>query len=193
MTAISQQLVRWNYLCKIAMLLCKSIKSGCIEKMKPINCIYVLKEGEQSMKLVLKEDKNLKETLVTITYNLFDRHTQEIVNRVRGHTIQLEGIRDGAVHFIDSKEVYYIESVDNTLFLYAHTDIYQCKEKLYTIEKKLSKRSFVRINKSTILNMDMLERVLPLPNYRLEAKLRNGEHVIINRHYVKDIKNYLEI
>ena len=41
--------------------------------------------------------------------------------------------------------------------------------------------------------MNYLQSVHPLPNYRLEANLKNGEKLIISRHYMKDIKQYTKL
>ena len=145
------------------------------------------------MKLNLIEDKNLKETIVDIKYNIFDQKIKKVIEVIETNSIQFEGIKDNNLSVIESQNVFYIESVDNSTFLYTEADIYENKEKLYFLEEQLQNTSFIRINKSTILNMDFLESVNPLPNYRLEANLANGEKLIINRHYIQTVKQYLNI
>ncbi|WP_028274207.1 LytTR family DNA-binding domain-containing protein [Atopococcus tabaci] len=145
------------------------------------------------MKLNLQEDKSLKEAIIDITYNVFDRRIQRVIEIVETNNIQLKGEKDGHIHLINSQDIYYIESVDNSSFLYTELEVFEAKEKLYVLENKLEETSFIRINKSTILNMDYLDSVSPLPNYRLEANLKNGEKVIISRHYMKNVKQYLKI
>lgn len=89
--------------------------------------------------------------------------------------------------------LHRIESVDNTSFLYTESEIFESKEKLYALKNRLKNTSFVRISKSTLLNMDYLKSVQPIKHYRLEANLKNKEKLIINRHYVKEVKQYLNI
>lgn len=145
------------------------------------------------MKLILQEDKSLKETIIDITYSVLDRRVQKVIEIVETFPFQLEGKKEERVHLLDSPDIYYIESVDNFSFLYTESDVFESKEKLYVLENILRNSSFIRINKSTILNMDYLQSVRPLPNYRLEANLKNGENLIISRHYLKDVKQYTKI
>lgn len=145
------------------------------------------------MKLFLHEDKKLKETIIDITYNVLDRRIQEVVNIIENRTVQLKGDRKNKSYMIDSYDIYYIESVDNLTFLYTKENVYENNQKLYSLEDKLLKTSFLRINKSTIINMDYLKNVSPLENYRLEAELKNGDRLIISRHYMKRVKEYLNI
>ena len=145
------------------------------------------------MKLILQEDKSLKETIIDITYSVLDRRVQKVIEIVETFPVQLEGKKGERVHLLNSLDIYYIESVDNVSFLYTESDVFESKEKLYVLENILEKSSFIRINKSTILNMDYLQSVRPLPNYRLEANLKNGENLIISRHYLKDVKQYTKI
>ena len=145
------------------------------------------------MKLILQEDKSLKETIIDIAYSVLDRRVQKVIEILETFPVQLEGKKEERVHLLNSLDVYYIESVDNVSFLYTESDVFESKEKLYVLENILEKSSFIRINKSTILNMDYLQSVRPLPNYRLEANLKNGENLIISRHYLKDVKQYTKI
>lgn len=145
------------------------------------------------MKLKLHEDKSLKETIIDITYSVLDRRIKKIIEIVETPSIELKGEIEGRFSLIDSQDIYYIESVDNSTFIYTKSEVYENKEQLYILEDKLAHLSFIRINKSTILNMDYLKSVSPLPNYRLEAHLPTGEKLIINRHYMKAVKEYLNI
>ncbi|SJN22869.1 hypothetical protein FM115_02430 [Marinilactibacillus psychrotolerans 42ea] len=145
------------------------------------------------MKLKLVEDKSLKEAWIDITYNIFDRRIQKIIDVVETSRVQLEGKIKDHGYVIDSFDVCYIESVDNCTFLYTESEVFENREKLYALENKLKNTTFVRISRSVLLNMDYLESVRPLTNYRLEANLENKEKLVINRHYVKEVKQYLNI
>ncbi|GEQ32627.1 LytTR family DNA-binding domain-containing protein [Marinilactibacillus psychrotolerans] len=145
------------------------------------------------MKLKLVEDKSLKEAWIDITYNIFDRRIQKIIDVVETSRVQLVGKIKDHGYVIDSFDVCYIESVDNCTFLYTESEVFENREKLYALENKLKNTTFVRISKSVLLNMDYLESVRPLTNYRLEANLENKEKLVINRHYVKEVKQYLNI
>lgn len=145
------------------------------------------------MKLLLKEDANIEETMIEVTYKTYDRKLQQLINLVEEKNIDLPGKYHGETHSINMKDVCYIESVDNLTFLYTDQLVFESKEKLYFFEQRLLNTSFLRISKNTLLNMDYLKSVSVLPNYKLEAKLLNLEKLVINRHYTKNIKAYLNI
>lgn len=145
------------------------------------------------MKLILQEDKSLKEAIIDITYSVLDWRIQKVIEIAEMSTIQLEGTKEEHIYLLDSSDIFYIESVDNYSFLYTESEVFESKEKLYALEIILENSAFIRINKSTILNMNYLQSVRPLPNYRLEANLKNDEKLIISRHYMKDIKQYTKI
>lgn len=145
------------------------------------------------MKLKLVEDKSLKETLVNITYGVFDKRVQKIIDVIEESELQLKGLIDDHEYVVESNDIYYLETVENKTFLYTESKVLENKEKLYQLEKRLQETSFVRISKSVLLNMNHLESVRPLSNYRLEANLKNDEKLVINRHYIKDVKAYLNL
>ena len=145
------------------------------------------------MGLLLKEDANIGETMIEVTQKTYDRKLQQLINLVEEKNIDLPGKYQGETHFINMKDVCYIESVDKLTFLYTDQLVFESKEKLYFFEQRLLNTSFLRISKNILLNMDYLKSVLVLPNYKLEAKLLNLEKLVINRHYTKNIKAYLNI
>ena len=70
-------------------------------------------------------------------------------------------------------------------------EVFSSDKKLYELEEQFKDSSFVRISKACILNIDHLDSVKVLINGRLEARLLNGEKLIINRHYVSAFKKKL--
>lgn len=145
------------------------------------------------MKLNLTEDRSLKEAVIDITYNMFDRRIKKIVDTINMGNVKLEGVLKDKRYYLVSHDVCYFESVDGRSFIYTESDVYESKEKLYELEEKLKGTSFVKINKQTLLNIDYLASVAPMENYRLEASLKNEEKLIISRHYMREVKRYLNI
>lgn len=90
-------------------------------------------------------------------------------------------------------DIYCFESVDNKVFAYCEKEVYEVKEKLYELESIYKNTDFQRISKSVIANISFIETVIPLIGARLEAKLKNGERVIISRQYMPELKKKLGI
>lgn len=141
------------------------------------------------MKLIIERIKASCETEVTVkcSYNA-DERTKKLIHQLEFYVNLAVGYQKGEAHQISLHEVYYIESVDEKTFFYLEKEIFETHQKLYEWEKKLSDTSFVRISKSTILNTDKLKCVRSLLNGKLEATMKNGEKLMINRHYVPDFR-----
>ena len=96
--------------------------------------------------------------------------------------------RDGEVFPVPAKEIYYIESVDNKTFIYLKKSVFDTKLKLYEIEEQTRGTKLFRCAKSMIVNIAKIRSVSSSVNGRLEAKLQNGEVVVISRQYVAAFK-----
>lgn len=94
---------------------------------------------------------------------------------------------------LNAGEIFYFESVDNRVFAYTEKNVYEVKQKLYELEADPILTDFARISKSVIVGASKIAAVSPLLNGRLEAKLKNGECVIISRQYVPILKKKLGI
>ena len=91
--------------------------------------------------------------------------------------------------------VYYFETVDDRLFFYTARETYECPARLKAIEERLMSASlpFARISKTAIVNLRRMKSIRPEKNSRLVATLVNGEHLVVNRQYVKSIKEKLGV
>lgn len=87
--------------------------------------------------------------------------------------------------------IMYAETVDRKTFLYSEQEVYCYKGTLTKLEEELKTTSFLRISKTTLLNVRYLNYVKPYANHRLKATLTNGESLLISRNYIQDLKEYL--
>lgn len=82
--------------------------------------------------------------------------------------------------------IYYVESQQNRTLLFTKDDSFSIHERLYEIETWGD--PFVRINKSTIVNLQYLKSFKPLFNSKLEANLDNGDRLEVSRLYIPMLK-----
>ena len=106
---------------------------------------------------------------------------------------KLTGYVDEKIVMLSPKNIYYFESVDNKVFAYTDKGVYEVRKKLYEIESEYSYTDFLRISKSSIVNVAKIAYLKPIFNGRFEAKLKNNETIIISRQYVLDLKKKLGI
>ena len=90
-------------------------------------------------------------------------------------------------------DIYYFDAVDNKVFSYTKDKCFEVKKKLFEIEEEYEQTSFVRISKNAIVNIKKIERLIPEFNGRFEAKLKNGESIMISRGYVPLLKKKLGV
>ena len=98
-----------------------------------------------------------------------------------------------AILMLQTKEIYYFDSVDGKVFAYTKDKNYEIRMKLYEIEEDYTFSSFIRVSKNTILNIRKIDHLSPEFNGRFIAKLLNGEKLLISRGYVPALKKKLGI
>lgn len=140
------------------------------------------------MKLTIQQDLSTQEDEIIIKCSYVDTRMQKLIDYIRQYTFSIKAQRDGKVYQIPIDEILYIESVDNTSFLYTEEHSYSCEDSLTNLENSLRYTPVIRISKSCLMNTSYLKCVAPYPNHRLNAELNNGEHLIVSRNYIDLLK-----
>ena len=151
---------------------------------------YNLLRGEK-MKIKTEQDLSCNEIEVIIKYPQKDKQVNRIIDFLQSFDMQIKCAGDNAEQMINILDIYYIESVDKKTFVYLENTVYHTDFRLYQLKDKLRAYGFVQISKSCILNINTLESIRPLFNSRMEATLKNGEKVNINRNYLNVVKKAL--
>ena len=151
---------------------------------------YNLLRGEK-MKIKTEQDLSCNEIEVIIKYPQKDKQVNRIIDFLQSFDMQIKCAGDNTEQMINILDIYYIESVDKKTFVYLENAVYRTDFRLYQLKSKLQTYGFVQISKSCILNINTLESIRPLFNSRMEATLKNGEKVNINRNYLNGVKNAL--
>ena len=117
---------------------------------------------------------------------------REIIAFVKSRQGQLTGTADERQYEIAVSDVFYIESVDNRNFIYTKDKVYETRQKLYELEDMLIEKHFLRVSKSTLLNLMKVSSIKPALNSRFTAVLFSGEQIVITRKYVPELKKALK-
>ena len=117
---------------------------------------------------------------------------QEIISFVKSRQGQLSAEKDGQNIEIPLIDIFYAESVDNRVFIYTAKESYEVRLRLYELEDMLRGRSFLRVQKSMLLNLMKIKSIRPALSGRYSALLKNDEEIIISRKYVSDLKATLK-
>ena len=144
-----------------------------------------------TIKIEIEFVDSSEEEVITMKVREVDEELLKCINRLKLKDDIVFGTKDNEQFRVPLNEVYYFEAVENKVFMYTRSDVYEIKEKLYNIEKKYESLDFVRVSKSAIVNIEMIESISPEFSGRFELKLINNERVLVSRSYVKVLKNKL--
>lgn len=145
------------------------------------------------MKVTIVDIDPKEEPEIIIKCNQLDEDMVKLINQFKRCGGKLTVYKEGHIFFLEPVEVYYFESVDQKVFAYCQTEVYQVKSKLYELLEELPEQDFIRASKSSILNLNKIKSLAPAFGGRYEASLKNGERVIISRQYVGMLKEKLGV
>lgn len=129
---------------------------------------------------------------VIVNYLHMSPEIERIVNFIKGEQTKLIGWKDKAQKVIDIKSILYIESVDGKIFAYTEEDVLKLDFTLTQVEQQLNDINFFRCSKSMIINIDKVDSLRSLPSNRIDARMVNGEHIMISRTYASDFRRILK-
>jgi len=144
------------------------------------------------MILKIAQDLTCDDIEVSIRYANMTKDIQRIISLLKSLDTQVKCSDNGIERMVNASEIFYVESVDKKTFLYLEKNVYRTDLRLYQLADDLVHLGFVQVSKSCILNINVLESIKPLMNSRMEATLKNGEKIHINRKYLSDIKQALK-
>ncbi len=142
-------------------------------------------------KISITEIGKDQEEEVVIRCHEVNDEVLSIVKKLKKNDNIILGNSGSEVFRISVKDIFYIESVDNKTFIYCQNQVFDTKARLYELEEKLAGTKMFRCSKAMILNLAKVRSVAPSMNGRFEARLTNGESVIISRQYVPNLKKRL--
>lgn len=141
------------------------------------------------MKIVIQTDSSIQETILSITCKDITPELERLISVFRLADKKLSAKKNGEVHLIELKSVLYVESLERNTFIYTDDDVYESNYRLYELESMLGECNFVRVNKSTLLNLNKIKSIKSDIDRRIRVTLENGYQLIISRSYAEEFKS----
>lgn len=91
---------------------------------------------------------------------------------------------------IEYKEIKYIKAGNNCSYLYSPEE-YKVNLSLHELEIKLKCEGFIRINKSEIVNVLMIDKIDPWFSSRFIIRLYDGNEFVVTKSYYKLFKRFI--
>ncbi len=130
-----------------------------------------------------------------------DIHTNELTDNVTRAISILESeessdmvaVKKGSdIALLQLDEIFLFRVEDKQVKVYTQSEEYIIKKPLYQVEETLNS-DFVRISKTSIVNLKKIERVAPSLKGMMFIQLKNGLKDNISRKYLPDFKNALDL
>lgn len=130
-----------------------------------------------------------------------DIHTDELTDNITKAMSILESedsnemlaVKKGSdIALLEFSDVYMFRVENKQVKVYTESSEYLIKKPLYQVEETLDS-DFVRISKTTIVNLKKVERVAPSLKGMMFIQLKNGLKDNISRKYLPDFKQALDL
>ena len=135
------------------------------------------------MKLIRTREDNLEENYLELHYDEIDEETAAVLERLRPALKYIEGTIEGKRLTVPLADMYYFETVDRKTFGYTNNSCLEVKETLQGIIDEYADAGFVRISKSSIVNLYKIKKLQGDLNMRTLIHLKNDECLVMNRGY----------
>lgn len=144
------------------------------------------------MKITI-EEVEIEDVEIIIRCSTINQDVQKIIHMLEQDNKKLQCKKDRGIYQIPIEDIYYIETIDEKSFVYLQDDVYENSSKLYELENNLKSYGFVRVSKSSLVNLECVHHIRALLNGKYEATLINQEKLIISRKYLPEFKKALEL
>jgi two-component system LytT family response regulator len=98
---------------------------------------------------------------------------------------------DGRVIFVRPSDVDWLEAQDNYVKLHVGRDAHLVRDTLASFENRLDHRRFIRIARSTIVNIDRVREMQPMFHGEYVVILHDGTKLTMSRGYRETLQQYL--
>lgn len=133
-----------------------------------------------------KAVSHAREQIETKRIGNLDERLASLIKDLRGEKKYLERLvvkSVGRVFFLKVDEIDWIEAAGNYVKLHAGRESHMIRETMNGIEAKLDPDRFLRIHRSTVVNIDRIKELHPMFSGDYAVILRNGTELALSRNY----------
>lgn len=142
------------------------------------------------MKVEIQISADIEEPYAVIYSNKMTDEVQHIYEKIQSGGNVITAIDNEQIIILQPAEIYMLRMENEQLIVYCQQKKYVSGKRLYEMEQLLGNR-FMRISKSTIINLKKVNSVEPSFNGTMLVVLKNGDKDYISRKYLPAFKKYL--
>ena len=142
--------------------------------LKPVDCARLSKAVERAKSQLAQPSDDLDSRFRAMLEDLKagSKFLKRLTIKLTGHTILLP---------ID--EIDWIESYGNYLKLHTGRESHLIRGTMQSLESRLDPEKFVRVHRSTIVNIEKIKEIYPRSNGDQDLVLQNGQQLMLSRKY----------
>ena len=146
------------------------------------------------MKVNLFVSRDIEEPYADIHINeLTDNITKAMSILESDDSNEMLAVKRGSdIALLEFSEIFMFRVEDKQVNVYTENQEYIIKKPLYQVEETLTS-DFVRISKTTIVNLKKIKRVAPSLKGMMFIELKNGLKDNISRKYLPEFKRALDL
>lgn len=91
---------------------------------------------------------------------------------------------------LQPKDIFMVRVEDGDTIIYGARSQYRSRKRLYELAEQLGKQ-FMKISKTTLVNLSYMDSIEPGFSGTLLLKLKNGSKDYVSRKYLPEFKKYL--
>ena len=97
---------------------------------------------------------------------------------------------DGRVLFVKLEDIDWVEAADNYVSLHVGAEAHLLRETMAAMEGKLPAEKFLRISRSTIVNIDRVKELQPMFHGEYAVIMRSGARLTLSRGYRDKLQRF---
>ena len=146
------------------------------------------------MQIEIKIDSEYKEPKVFVLTDRMSEEVNALVAKLSADVPQmLSGFKEDALKILEQTDIYRIYAAGGKVYAVTGTGEYTLRLRLYELEERLDKNSFVRISNSEIINLKKVDSFDLSFAGTICVTLTNGTSTYVSRRFVSKIKQVLGI
>lgn len=133
-----------------------------------------------------------EEPVIEIKCKEVTKEVENVINTINKMIINITAKKDGETFILKLDDIYYFEAVENHVYAYLKSDVYEVDYKISELNDLLAKTTFIQTARTIVLNLSKISKIKSMVNGRILAELDNDEKMIISRLYANVFKNKLK-
>lgn len=139
------------------------------------------------MKTSIQIDPDQKEPHIVIHTSQITPEIEQLLSLLSASPLPLCVLQDERIVPVQPDDLYMVRVENGQTRLYTKQEIFTCKKRLYEVEELLGP-SWIRISKTTLINIRHIDYVEPSFGTALLLKLKNGQQDYVSRKYLPAFK-----